>query len=112
MLCTWRRVAALTRSGLDRAREAVDTATPASSATSCRVTARRFAAVTSGSPGGFILPRPSNAQADATEYWQALANICQCWQFLPYLVGDGNGERSASGPERGTDHTRTRVGRV
>src|ERR1700757_669357 len=102
MLCTWRRVAALTRSGLDRAREAVDTATPASSATSCKVTARRFAAVTSGSPGGFIL----------LCYWQALANICQRWQFLPYLVGDGKGERSASGPERGTDHTRTRVGRV
>ena len=77
-----------------RAREKVDTATSASSATSCRVTSRRFAAATPA-----LLANSSSFAHEIhrlmSEHWQIMANIAKVCQYLPYLAGDG-GESNAA----------------
>src|SRR4051812_35258356 len=66
---TCSRVRSLTRSGSDRARETVDTATCASRATSCRVTARRR-------PRGPVMRTHPSTRCRVYQDWKVAANVC------------------------------------
>src|SRR5450830_436030 len=101
------RVTALTRPGIDSARETVDAATPAASATSLIVAG--LVAVDAGA--GDVVDVPSKAlMLRDNHIWQILANSCQSCGTAPTIqaghpnrCGRAAGVRCHPGGRRNTD---------